>query len=81
MANEINLLEATRFQVEGESKEVVNKVSSVKMKVDLIKQEAIAVYNFFLKSWRPLNKSEYPEIDKQEVTSLIKFLLPVVTTN
>ena len=47
------------------------------MKADLIKKYAITLYNKFLQSGRPLYKSEYPDIDKQYFTYLIKFLLPI----
>ena len=81
MANEPDLLEATRIQVEEEAKEAAKKVSAVKMKADLIKQDAIAVYNKFLQLGRPLDKSEHPDLDKQEFTALVKFLLPIVAPN
>ena len=47
----------------------------MKMKADLIKQDTISVYNKSLHSGRPLDKSEHPDLDKQEFTSLIKFIL------
>ena len=51
------------------------------MKVGITKQEIIAVYNKFLQSGRPLNKSEHPDLDKQDFTALIKFFLPIVSPN
>ena len=51
------------------------------MKRDLIKQDAIAVYNKLLHSGRPLDKFEHTDLDKQEFTALIKFVLPIFSPN
>ena len=53
----------------------------MEMKVGITKQEIIAVYNKFLQSGRPLNKSEHPDLDKQEFTTFIKFLFPIFSLN
>ena len=53
----------------------------VKMKGGLIKKDNIAAYNKFLKSGIPIDKSEHPDLYKQEFTALIHFLLPVVSPN
>ena len=51
------------------------------MKGGLIKQDTIAAYNKFLQSGRPLDKSEYPDLDKQEFTAIIIFILPIPPPN
>ena len=79
--NGTNLLEATWVQVEKEEKEAANRVSTVKMKGDLINQGAISSYNKFLQSGRRLDKYEHPDIDRQDFTVIIKFLLPIVAPN
>ena len=75
------LLEATRVQVEKEVKESAKKISPVKIKADIIKKESIAVYNNFLQSGIPLDKSELIVLDKKYFTALIKFLLLIVSLN
>ena len=81
MANGPDLLKTTQVQVEEEAKEPANRVSEVNMKGYLIKQDAIDACINFLQSRRPLNKSEHPDLDKQEFTSLVKFLSPIVSPN
>ena len=81
MKNGPDLLEAIRFQVDEESKEAVKRVSAVKMKGGLIKKDAIAAYNKFLQPGRPHGKYEHSDLDKQEFTAIIKFLLTIFSPN
>ena len=81
MENGPDLLEATRVQVEEETKEAIKRVSAVNIKGDLIKQDAISVYNKFLKSGRPLDKSKHTDLENQEFTGIIKFILTIVAPN
>ena len=39
------------------------------------------MYNKFLQSGIPLDKSEYPDLDKKYFTYIIKFFLPIVAPN
>ena len=39
------------------------------------------MYNKFLKSGRPLDKSEHTDLEKQEFTGIIKFILTIVAPN
>ena len=39
------------------------------------------MYNKFLKSERPLDKSEHTDLEKQEFTGIIKFILTIVAPN
>lgn len=51
------------------------------MNADLINQDNINVYSKFMHSDIPLDKYEHPDLDKQEFTALIKFLLTIVDSN
>ena len=81
MKNGPDLLDTTRFKVEDEEKEAAKKVSAVNMKGDLINKDAIAAYNKFLQPGRPHGKYEHSDLDKQEFTAIIKFLLNIFSPN